>query len=432
MRNRVVEIEEGEVFYEDTYPYDEVPRILVADARLASNLEKIYLTDTTLRDGQQGSRPFTVKECEMIYELLADIGESGAIYSTELFLYTEKDRATVKSLREYGYEYPKVIGWIRATREDVQLLLDSGLDETVVLMSISDYHVKYKFNSTRLRVVSKYLEVAELLLSRGVTIRASLEDVTRANVRGVVIPFIRELLQLSEKYRTPLVIKLPDTLGLGLPFPEIPLPRGVPALVKIIIEETGLKPEQLEFHGHNDLGLVVANHLAAWLYGAAGSNCTLLGIGERAGNCPLEVMAVHYAGIRGEGGINLRALSRISELLGKLGFHVSEYHPIVGRNAFRTKAGIHVDGLLKNPKVYLPFDPLKVLGVPYSMEITPYSGRSAIVAWIRKNLGIDVDKADPRVEVVYREVVNAFKGDGRAMPLSDEELLEIVKKHFNE
>ncbi|MEM2645188.1 MAG: 2-isopropylmalate synthase [Desulfurococcaceae archaeon] len=431
MPNPVVEIEDGEAFYEDVYPYRGVPRVLAADTKIAGNLEKIYLTDTTLRDGQQGSRPFTVKECELIYELLADIGKDGAIYSTELFLYTEKDKTAVKSLKEYGYRYPKVIGWIRATREDVQLLLDTGLDETVVLMSISDYHVKYKFNSTRSRVVSKYLEVAELLLSRGIAVRASLEDVTRANVRGVVIPFIKSLLRLSERYATPLIIKLPDTLGLGLPFPEIPLPRGIPALVETIISETGLRPEQLEFHGHNDFGLVVANHLAAWLHGAAGSNCTLLGIGERAGNCPLEVMAIHYAGIRGEGSINLKAISRMPELFGKLGFSVPEHYPLVGRNAFRTKAGIHVDGLLKNPRVYLPFDPLEVLGIPYSMEVTPYSGRSAVVAWIKKNLGIDVDKTDPRVEVVYREVISAFKGDVKARPLSDEELLEIVKRYFD-
>lgn len=423
----------GEQYYRDVYPFTDVPRFVIEYRELAENLGKVYLTDTTLRDGQQGWRVFSPRECERIYELLTEIGGRGAIDSTEVFLYTEKDREVAKRLIDYGYRYPKVIAWIRATLSDLQLVLDSRIDEAVVLMSISDYQIRYKFNTSREDVLRKYLEVAEKALEHGITIRCSLEDITRADVNGVVIPFIRKLLVLSEKYRVPIKIKLPDTLGLGLPFSEAPLPRGIPAIVQNIRRATGVPQENIEFHGHNDFGLVVANHLSAWMYGAAASNCTLLGIGERAGNCPLEVMAVHYAGLRGQNNINLKALPNIVELFESMGHKLTEHYPIVGRNAFRTKAGVHADGLLKNPEVYLPFDPMKVLGVPYSLSITPYSGRAAVLLWLRNYLGLNhLSKDDPRVASIYNDIVEFFNETGRTEPLTDSEMLEIVSRYFPE
>jgi len=426
-------VNEEMMFFRDIYPFDTVPRFQVLDNEIRENLSKIFLTDTTLRDGQQGWRVFTVEECEKIYELLADIGGRGAITSTEVFLYTEKDREAAKRLLAYGYKYPEVIGWIRATFSDLQLVLDMKLDETVMLMSISDYHIKYKFNATREEAFRKYLEVAEKAMNHGIVIRASLEDITRADIFGAAIPFIKRLLALSEKYKVPVKIKIPDTLGLGLPFPEVPLPRGIPAIIQAIRRATGIPQEYIEFHGHNDLGLVVANHLAAWMHGAAGANCTLIGIGERAGNCPLEVMALHYAGIVGTDKINLKAIARVPELFEKMGLKTLEHYPVIGRNAFRTKAGIHADGLLKNPEVYLPFDPVKVLGLPYSVAITPYSGRSAVVIWLKNYLGIDgVSKDDPRVVAIYNEIVELFNKTNRVQPLTDNEMFAIVKKYFPE
>jgi isopropylmalate/homocitrate/citramalate synthase len=419
------------VFYRDLYPFIDVPRIgRVADRFIEENLSKIYLTDTTLRDGQQGWRPFTVEECERIYELLVDIGK--AIRSTEVFLYTDKDREAVKRLLDYGYEYPKIIGWIRATYSDLQLVIDAHLDEAVILASISDYHIKHKFNAPRDIVLNKYLEVIEKSLSYGIVSRVSLEDITRADVEGVVIPFVKKLLNLSERYKVPIKIKLPDTLGVGLPFYEVQLPRSIPRVVKAI-RDAGVDPENIEFHAHNDLGLAVANQLAAWLYGAAAANCTLLGIGERAGNCPLEVMAVHYAGIKSSNDINLKALSRITDLFEKMGYRTIDHYPIIGRNAFRTKAGIHVDGLMKNPEVYLPFDPMKVLGKPYSVAITPYSGRAAVVLWIRNYLGYNgISKDDTRVIAIYNEIIDYFNKINRVEPLTDEEMVNFVKKYMPE
>lgn len=423
-------------FYRDIFPGDAPPRIRLPDEGAGRYLGQIGLTDTTLRDGQQGWRAFTVDEALRIYEVLVELGRNGVILSTELFPFTSRDREIARKILEYGAEYPKPIGWIRSTREDVLKVKEAGLDETVMLASISDYHIVYKFGSSRERVFSKYLDAIEYAYRHGLTVRVTLEDITRADLGNNVLPFLRRVERLARKYGVPLKIKLADTLGLGLPYENVPPPRGVPAVVRAIREEIEVDPRNIEFHGHNDLGLVVANHLAAWLAGAGLSNCTLFGIGERAGNCPLEVMLIHYVGLTGRSDVNLKAIKDAADVVRSMGFSIPEFYPLVGENAFRTKAGIHVDGLMKNPEVYLPFNPIEVLGIPYTVAITPYSGRSAIALWLNKNLhaslggGGGFTKNHPLVIRVYEDVVKLFEKTGRSHPLTNEELWEIVNKYL--
>lgn len=415
--------------YNDIFPFDSPPRIVGVRGEVA-------LTDTTLRDGQQGWRYLTVEEGLRIYEVLAELGGDGAILTTELFLYTSKDRELARRILDLGLKYPEPIAWMRATRSDLGLVLESGLDSVAILASISDYHIMYKLGVDRERAFRKYLEVVEEALRHGLEVKVTLEDVTRASPEKNIGPFIEAVMRLEEKYGAEIIIKLADTLGLGLPMPEVPPPRGVPALIRFVTQELGFPGSRLEFHSHNDLGLVIANHLAAWYYGAALSNCTLFGIGERAGNCPLEVMLVHYAGIMGrESKANLRAIVKAARLFRELGLNIPEFHPIVGENAFRTKAGIHVDGLIKNPRVYLPFDPYEVLGIPFSIAINPYSGRAAIALWLSYRLGdggvrdLARLKNDPRVIAIYNEVLESFMR-GRSSPMTDAEMARIASKYF--
>jgi len=423
--------------FKEVFPFNDVPRIFLSTddyVRSLSHLNEIYLTDTTLRDGQQGWRNLTYEESVKVYEVLTELAGDGVITTCEFFLYTEKDRNVVRTLLNYGYRYPKVIGWIRASMEDLKLVIENGLDETVILTSISDYHIYFKLGLSRDQAIGKYLRVVEEALSRGIAVKCALEDVTRADLHRNVLPFIRELLRLREKYSAPIRVKLSDTLGLGLPFPEVPPPRGIPSLIRALINE-GFPGSDIEFHGHNDFGLVVANHLAAWIYGAGGANCTLLGIGERSGNCPLEVMLIHYLGLRNDRRVNLRSIRKAVELFKELGFSIPEFQPVVGANAFRTKAGIHVDGLIKNPEVYLPYDSGKLLGIPYTISITPYSGRSAVAYWINTYFRLGPNDAfskdDPLVNAIYLDIQRMFS-EGRREELSDNEMLLLIRKHAPE
>ncbi|MEM3445905.1 MAG: 2-isopropylmalate synthase [Candidatus Korarchaeum sp.] len=415
-------------WYEWFFPEMSIPRV----ARRAPSHD-LVITDTTLRDGQQGSRPFTEEECIKIYSLLSELDNgSGVIRDIELFPYTAKDRRVIKTLIDFGTT-PRPIGWIRASMEDLRLVKESGLDTTVLLTSVSDYHIYHKLGIDREVAKGKFLSVIREALRIGLRVKVAMEDITRSDIYGFVLPFMDEVMRISESEGVDVGFKLSDTLGLALPFPELPLPRSVPKLVRTLIDELGLRSGQLEFHGHNDFHLVVANHLAAWLYGASLSNCTLMGIGERAGNCPLEAMAVLRSQLTEDDRMSLRAIGRIADLFREMGFTVPKFYPLLGENAFSTKAGIHIDGLLKNPSIYLPFDP-EMIGRPYSVEVSPYSGRAGLVYWLARRLNLRdwrVLKEDPRVELAYSEVMKLFE-NGRVDPLSEEEVMNLMRKYFPE
>ncbi|MEM2153754.1 MAG: 2-isopropylmalate synthase [Nitrososphaeria archaeon] len=424
-----IEVEEKINLFRDIFPFDSPPKI-----KLNKVPENIWITDTTLRDGQQGWKTFSVEESLKIYEILSALGgKKGVIRSTELFLYTKKDKEVIRKIKGLAFDYPKPVGWIRATLSDAQLVLEEGLEETTVLCSISDYHIFSKFNMSRSQVLEKYLEVVEFLLRNGVIPRCTLEDATRADIKNVMVPFVYRLMKLSEKYGLPVRIKIADTLGVGLPFREVGLPRSVPLMIETLIKETGIEGENIEFHGHNDLFMVTANHLAAWLNGAALSNCTLFGIGERAGNCPLEAMLLEYSMLHGIEGINLKEIVKAAELFKNMGLIFPEHYPLVGPNAFRSKAGIHIDAFLKNPEVYLPFDPVNVLGIWPQVTIDQYSGRASVAYWIKTHLNLNDDdvKDDPRVSEIYKEILRMYDA-GRQTPISDSEMFNLVKKYYPE
>ncbi len=400
----------------------------------------IYLTDTTLRDGQQGWRPLRVEDAIRIYRVLARLaGPRGVVRVTELFPYTPRDREIVRAVLEEhsSYSYPRPIGWVRATRGDIDLVSQAGLEETVVLTSVSDYHLRWKLRWSREEALERFTQAVEYGLERGLRLRVAMEDITRADLRGFVLRLVERILRAAERHgvEREIVFKLSDTLGMGLPFPEAGLPRSVPLLVRLLREEAGLRPEQLEFHGHNDFHLVVANHLAAWLHGATFSNCTLFGVGERAGNCPLDAMLFHYAGLRGSfDGADPRALVEARRIFEELGYRVPEFYPLLGDNAFSTAAGIHIDGLLKNPLVYLPFDPQRVLGLEPSVRITRHSGRAGIVYALVNELGEEgrLMARDPRfVDDVYRFMVRKLESNG-VQSMSPRRVAEIALELWRE
>lgn len=423
-------MEDSWVLHRDVFRYPSLPLIKLHKICIDS----LHIIDTTLRDGQQGWRPLSVDEAVNIYILLCELnGESSIIRSCEFFLYTVKDREAFRRVKELGFKYPKPVSWLRSTISDLKLAIDMGVDETVLLTSISDYHIRYKLRLDKGRVLEKYLTVVEEALKKGITVRCSLEDATRADVYGTLIPFVKSLMKLSEKYDIPVKIKICDTLGVGLPYPEIPPPRGIPQLIRVIREATGIPSEWISFHGHNDFYMVVANTLAAWLNGVSGAEATLLGIGERAGNCPLEAILLFYVQLLGStNGLNLKVLRKVKEYFTSIGYSIPMFQPILGDNAYRTKAGIHVDGLLKNPEVYLPFDPERVLGIPASIMVNMYSGKAGIVYWLKSMFKLDsIDnlKCDRRIAKIYDEIVRMYS-DGRTTPISDYEMLQLVKKYM--
>ena len=183
----------------------------------------------------------------------------------------------------------------------------------------------------------------------------------------------------------------------------------------------------LEWHGHNDFYHAVSNASTAWLYGASGVNCSLLGIGERTGNVPLEAMVMEYASLRGSlDGMDTRVITEIAEYFQKeIGYKIPPMTPFVGRNFNVTRAGIHADGLLKDEEIYNIFNTEKILNRPVSVLLGKNSGLAGIAYWINQNYRLTgdqtVDKRDPLV-LALKEWIDLSYEDGRQTTLSTSEI----------
>ena len=229
---RVIDVDKPNL-YRETFPYTEFPKAVFDNQAVPHEIpQDIWITDTTFRDGQQARPPYTPEQILRIYDLLHQIdGGTGLIRQCEYFLYSDKDRKAIELCQQRGYKYPEITGWIRAVAADFKLVAQIGLRETGILTSASDYHVFLKLGKTRTQALAGYLDIVKAALDTGILPRCHFEDITRADYDGFILPFAAELLKVSEQYGKPIKIRLCDTLGFGLPWPETALPRSVPKLI---------------------------------------------------------------------------------------------------------------------------------------------------------------------------------------------------------
>lgn len=421
--------------FRNMFPYDEIPKIAFNDRIVPHHLpDEIFITDTTFRDGQQSRAPYTTEQIVTMYDYLHRLGgPKGIIRQSEFFLYSKKDRDAVYKCMERGYQFPEVTSWIRASKKDFELVKEIGMKETGILVSCSDYHIFYKMKMNRREALKHYLSVIKECLETGISPRCHLEDITRSDIHGFVIPFCRELMKLSKEYQIPVKIRACDTMGYGVNFPGAVLPRSVQGIIYGLITHAEVPSAWLEWHGHNDFYKAVSNSTTAWLYGAAGVNCSLFGIGERTGNTPLEAMVIEYAQLKGTlDGMDTTVITELAEYYEKeIGYHIPSRTPFVGRNFNITRAGIHADGLLKNEEIYNIFDTGKILNRPVRVAISNTSGLAGIAHWINSWYGLKdkelVDKNSPLVGKV-KEWVDSEYENGRITVITDEELENVVSK----
>jgi isopropylmalate/homocitrate/citramalate synthase len=431
----LVKNEEQPNLFKDIFPYSEIPKIVFGNEQIPMFVpEDIWITDTTFRDGQQAMDTYSEAQIVKIFDYLHKLdNNSGIIRQTEFFLYTEKDRNAARKCLERGYKYPQVTSWIRANKEDLKLVVDMGLKETGMLMSCSDYHIFKKLNKTRQEAMDLYVSLAEEALENGITPRCHLEDITRADFFGFVVPLAQKLMELSKKYGIKIKIRACDTLGLGLPYSGTKLPRSVPHIIHGLRVYAGVPSDCLEWHGHNDFYNVVPNATTAWLHGCSSINTSLFGIGERTGNCPLEAMIIEYGQLKGNTkNMNLKLISEIGKYFeGEFKYSIPPKTPFVGSEFNVTRAGIHADGILKDEEIYNIFDTEKILGRPIVVAVNEHSGHAGIAAWVNTYFrlkGIDkIDKRDERINDIKEWVDKQYEG-GRNTVMISEELEVIAKK----
>lgn len=438
--------------FRNLFPYDEVPKVAFNHRHVPMNMpEDIWITDTTFRDGQQSREPFTTEQIVKIYDYLHQLsGPNGVIRQSEFFLYSKKDRDAVYKCLEKGFEFPEVTSWIRASKKDFELVKEVGLPETGILVSCSDYHIFHKMKMTRKQALDHYISIVKECIETGVKPRCHLEDITRADIYGFVVPFVIELMTLMEETKVPIKIRACDTMGYGVTYPGTVIPRSVQGIIYAINHHGGVPSELIEWHGHNDFYKAVQNSSTAWLYGCSAVNCSMFGIGERTGNTPIEAMVMEYAGLKGTlNGMNTRVITEIANYFEKeIGSEIPARTPFVGKNFNVTRAGIHADGLLKNEEIYNIFDTELLLNRPVLVAVTNTSGVSGVAHWMNTYYQLKGEhallKTNPLV-VKVKEWVDGEYEDGRVITISDEELetaiqnvckelnisfLELIKKEY--
>jgi isopropylmalate/homocitrate/citramalate synthase len=424
--NGVDDVDAPELF-PDAYPPDGFPQVVFEGERPATLPAQAWTTETTHRDGQQGGLPLSAEDGIRIYDLMcAFTGQSGAIRQAEFFVYREDDRQMLAAAleRHAGGAPVEPTTWIRASTKDAELVRQLGVRESGMLASASDLHTFYKFKpGGRAQAARSYLDAVRAVLDAGIRPRLHLEDATRAP-REFVLPFVAAAMEVAAPYGEAFrpKIRVCDTMGLGLPWEDVAWPRSVPRMIREL-REAGVASEDLEFHPHNDTHLVVANCLAAVRAGVSAINGTLLAKGERSGNAPLEGVLVHLLGLGyvSDPPPDFGVLNELAELYASIGDPVPAKYPLYGRDAHRTRAGIHADGLNKNWRMYAPFDVPALLGRPFEVSITPESGLAGLIFILKQHKGVELAKDDPRLLELHAWVEEQFSA-GRQTAIEWEEL----------
>jgi len=421
--------------YRDMYSYDQVPKVAFNHRRVPMNMpDDIWITDTSFRDGQQSMAPYTVKQTVDLYKLLNKLGGPfGLIRQSEFFIYTKKDREAVEKCMSLGLKFPEITTWIRANKEDFKLVKSMGIKETGILVSCSDYHIFKKMNMTRAQAIDYYIGTIRDAFDAGVVPRCHLEDITRADFYGFVVPFVNRLMELSEEAEIPVKIRACDTMGYGVPYPGVALPRSVPGLIYGLQHYSNVPSDLLEWHGHNDFYKAVVNASCAWMYGASAVNCSLLGIGERTGNIPLEAMVFEYASLRGSlDGMDPHAITEIADYFkAEMKYDIPPMTPFVGENFNVTRAGIHADGLMKDEEIYNIFNTREILGREPGVTISKTSGLAGIAYWINQHYkltGDDMVNKDHPLVIKLKDWVDEIYSDNRTISISTVELEEKIEE----
>jgi len=370
---------------------------------------KIRFVDTTLRDGEQTAGVvFANHEKLEIASMLDELGIDQLEVGTPVMGGDEKE--AIKDIAKAGLS-ASIMAWNRANMEDVKEAIDCGVDAVAISISTSDIHIKNKLKKSREWVLEQMAKTAEFAKSQGVYVSVNAEDASRTDM-DFLVKFAQQAKRAGADR-----LRFCDTLGILSPFKTA-------EMVGELVDKTGI---DVEMHTHNDLGMATANALAGIEAGASYAGVTVNGLGERAGNAPLEevAMALKYA-MGCSVDIKVPLLKEICEYVAKASARpISVNKTIVGENIFAHESGIHVDGVIKDPTTYEFLDPVE-LGLKRKIIIGKHSGTASIKARL-KEYGILAD------EGLAKKILDEVRSMAVALkrPLLDRELISIYKNLLN-
>ncbi len=382
--------------------------------------EKIYLFDSTLRDGEQtpGARLNHDEKIEVARQLArlgVDIIEAGFPISSP------GELRAVQAIAQ-KVKGPVICGLARAVKGDIdaawEAIKEAEKPRLHVFLGASDIHMKYKFKMEPEQCLEQAVESVKYARRFTSDIEYSPEDATRANEE-----YLYRLLEAVIKAGAT-VLNIPDTVGYAVP-------EEFGAMIRRLRENVaGIDRTVISVHCHDDLGMAVANSLEAVKNGARQIECNINGIGERAGNAALEEIAVALR-IRQNHfpyhtDLNFGEIYRTSRLVSKLtGISIPVNKAVVGLNAFSHSSGIHQDGVLKNKETYEIIDAEFIGGSAAHMCLTARSGRHAVMDQLKK-IGFSLDK--DQLDVLYEHFVNLADKKKEVYP---EDLEALVLDHLS-
>ncbi len=380
------------------------------------NKDKVYIFDTTLRDGEQvpGCKLNTEQKliiARRLDELGVDIIEAGFPISSPGDFISVSEIAKV-------VENATVCGLTRAVKKDIEVaaeaLKHAKKPRIHTGIGTSDSHIKYKFNATREEIIERAVAAVKYAKSFVEDVEFYAEDAGRTD-NEFLAKVCEEVIKAGAT-----VLNIPDTTGYCLP-------EEYGAKMKFLRENVrGIDKAILSCHCHNDLGLATANSVSGVINGARQIECTINGIGERAGNTSLEEVVMilrQHPDLNLDTSINSKLLYDTSQMVSdKMGMPVQPNKAIVGSNAFAHSSGIHQDGVIKNRETYEIIDPNDVGVSESAIVLTARSGRAAL-AYRAKNVGYELTKL--QLDEVYKEFLNFAD---RKKEVVDEDIHQIVKK----
>ena len=385
--------ERGEMIYDSRYN-----RL----ALLGCDVRDVSIFNTTLRDGEQAPGiALSMDDKVRIASALGDLGvgtiEAGFAASGD----TEKE--TIRKIASMGLP-STVCSLARSNKKDIDDVIDCGLDHVHAFLATSDIHLKYKLKMTRDEVKAKAVEAIEYAKAHGLKVQFSCEDATRTD-----LDFLKEM-HIAVQDAGADIINIPDTVG-------VIYPTAMTYLVKELLKVTKVP---MAVHCHNDMGLAVANSLAAVAAGAKQVHVCVNGLGERTGNAALEEVAL---GLYANFGVKVADLSKIggtSVLVSRItGYPIAYNKPIVGRNAFAHESGIHVHGVLNNAATYEAFKP-ELVGVSRHIVIGKHSGAHSIKDRLN---GLKVKFPEERIPELLAKVKELAVG---GKEIDDAELMAVA------